>query len=149
MTNETIEISLDDDRRHFMPGETLAGEYVLHLPLAADPKAVEVSVLWYTEGKGDEDLAVHYFDRQAIGDGKVVDFRQPRRFSTNLPNSPLSYEGVIVKLRWCVRVRLFLSRGKEIVADEPFLLGQVPGIQLATEKGEASNTSEGGDAEEE
>jgi hypothetical protein len=136
MSNETIEITLDEDQRHFSPGDTLAGEYVLHLPLSADPKAVEVSVLWYTEGKGDEDLAVHYFERHASGNGETVDFRQPRRFSTDLPNSPLSYEGVIVKLRWCVRVRLFLTRGKEIVTDEPFQLGQIPGIQLTTESSE-------------
>jgi hypothetical protein len=142
MSNETIEITLDDDQRHYLPGDTLAGEYALHLPLAAEPKAVEISVLWYTEGKGDEDLAVHYFERQATGNGEAIDFRQPRRFSTDLPNSPLSYEGVIVKLRWCVRVRLFLTRGKEVVADEPFQLGQVPGVQLPAESNENTETAE-------
>jgi hypothetical protein len=138
MSNETIEITLDGDQRQYLPGDTLSGEYALHLPLAAEPKAVEVSVLWYTEGKGDEDLAVHYFERCASGNGDNVDFRQPRRFNTDLPNSPLSYEGVIVKLRWCVRVRLFLTRGKEVVADERFQLGQIPGVQLAAEPGETA-----------
>jgi hypothetical protein len=48
------------------------------------------------------------------------------QFSTRLPNSPLSYDGRIVKIRWCVRVRVFLPRGVELVEDELFQLGCVP-----------------------
>jgi hypothetical protein len=87
---------------------------------------MELSVLWYTEGKGDEDLAVHFFDRRSNSDGEMVDLRKPQRFATTLPSSPLSYEGVILKICWCVRVRLFPERGKELVAEVPFQLGRVP-----------------------
>ena len=62
-------------------------------------------MLWYTEGKGDEDLAVHEFRRLSADNGYRADPHRVGRFSTTLPNSPLSYEGVIVKVRWCVRVR--------------------------------------------
>ncbi len=84
--------------------------------------------MWYTEGKGEEDLAVHFFDRLDPG-AALVDLTQPRPFSTRLPESPLSYAGVIVKIRWCVRVRVFLAQGKDLFAEEPFQLGLVPAAQ--------------------
>jgi len=115
MSNETIEITLDGDQRRYLPGDTLAGEYALTLPLAAEPKAVEVRVVVY-RGKGRRGSGgsiISSVTRRATAG--PVDFRQPRRFSTDLPNSPLSYEGVIVKLRWCVRVRLFLTVEKSRV----------------------------------
>ena len=86
---------------------------------------MEVSVLWHTEGKGDEDLAVHDFRRLSAENGDPIDPRRPGRFSTVLPNSPLSYRGVIVKIRWCVRVRVFLTRGREVVGELHFRLGEV------------------------
>jgi hypothetical protein len=82
-------------------------------------------VLWHTEGKGDEDMAVHEFWRCDAEDGRPIDASKPERFSTTLPNSPLSYEGQIIKLRWCVRVRAFPSRGKEVVGEKVFQLGNV------------------------
>lgn len=117
---------LPDGRVDFAPGETLSLEYTLDPACADDIEALEISVLWYTEGKGDEDMAVHFFERierEAVG---FVDFRQPRRFETILPNSPLSYEGVIVKIHWCVRARAFLARGKQLVEERPFRLGNIP-----------------------
>jgi len=54
------------------------------------------------------------------------DLRPMRRFRTRLPNSPLSYRGAILNVCWCVRVRVFLRRGKELSADHPFQLGSVP-----------------------
>ena len=83
-------------------------------------------MLWHTEGKGDEDMAVHEFWRRDADDGRPLDPRRPERFSTTLPNSPLSYDGQIVKVRWCVRVRVFPHRGKEIVGEKGFQLGDVP-----------------------
>ena len=41
----------------------------------------------------------------------------PRRFTTTLPPSPLSYDGQIVKVCWCVRLRLFLPQGQESLAE--------------------------------
>ena len=80
--------------------------------------------MWYTEGKGDEDLAVHDFRRVSADEGGTVDPCGPGRFRTVLPNSPLSYEGVLFKLRWCVRVRAFLTRGRELVGQQAFRPGQ-------------------------
>ena len=56
---------------------------------------------------------------------RLVQSPRPQRFSTTLPRSPLSYDGQIVKIRWCVRVRAFLQRGKEVVGQKVFRLGNV------------------------
>jgi hypothetical protein len=125
MNRPTITVHFDGNSRNYWPGETLSGQYVLDSVAAGDLAAIEVSVLWTSEGKGDEDLAVHEFSRQDIEEGEWFDTRQPGRFSTTLPNSPLSYEGVIVKLRWCVRVRVFLRTGGELVGQREFQLGKV------------------------
>jgi hypothetical protein len=121
-------LRLDDDGRAYQPGESLSGEYQLESVPRDRIRAVEVSVLWYTEGKGDEDLAVHEFWRKDPTSGDWIDPRRPVRFSTTLPESPLTYEGQIVQIRWCVRVRAFLDRGKEIVGQTIFRLGNVPPI---------------------
>jgi hypothetical protein len=47
-------------------------------------------------------------------------------FSTPLPQSPLSYEGRIVKVRWCVRVRLFFDGSRDFVSEHVFVLGRIP-----------------------
>jgi hypothetical protein len=126
MNDPAIAIRLEGNGRVYRPGETLSGEYALERMTPATVKAVEVSVLWYSEGKGDEDLAVHEFWRRDEEEGTLPDARRPERFTTTLPDSPLSYDGAILKLRWCVRVRAFLPRGKEMVAQKEFRLGEVP-----------------------
>jgi hypothetical protein len=118
-------VRLDHERAAFSPEEVLAGEYRVEARRAADILSVELSVLWYTAGKGDEDLVVTYFERLENDDGQL-DLTQPRRFSTPLPASPLSYDGVIVKVYWCVRVRVFLRNGKEVCIERPFQVGNVP-----------------------
>ena len=81
--------------------------------------------MWHTEGKGDEDMAVVEFRRRDAEDGRLYNVARPVRFSATLPNSPLSYDGRIVKVRWCVRVRVFLHRGKDVVGEKEFRLGDV------------------------
>ncbi len=61
--------------------------------------------------------------------GDDVGPRQPVRFNTQLPPSPLSYDGAIVKIRWCVRVRVFLRGGKQLLSEKPFQLGTVPAVR--------------------
>lgn len=126
MSQLHVLVNLHGPRRVYVPGDELSGE--VRILSAGDPelKAAELSVIWMTEGKGDEDLGTHFFERIPGDNGTAVDWRLPRSFGTRLPNSPLSYRGRIVKIRWCVRVRVFLVKGKEIVVDEPFLLGRVP-----------------------
>jgi len=122
-----ISLVLQRRDRMFAPGDTLTAEHQIDAVDAADIRAIEVSVLWYTEGKGEEDLAVHFFKRlSAEEDANYRNLHQLGRFSTELPNSPLSYEGVNLKIRWCARLRLFMPQGKKFVADVPFRLGDIP-----------------------
>jgi hypothetical protein len=131
MTKEPlISICLDGQRKQFQPGDELGCEYQVDAVEAHDILAVEASVLWYTAGKGDEDLGVHYFERRIPTDAEEGDLRPLRKFRTRLPNSPLSYRGVILSVQWCVRVRVFLRRGKDVFYDYPFLLGLVPAAPL-------------------
>ena len=58
--------------------------------------------------------------------GDFIDMRQSQAFSTALPASPLSYDGVIVKIFWCVRIRAFLKGGRDFSSEQSFWLGRVP-----------------------
>jgi hypothetical protein len=125
----TVVIRLDSDGSAYQPGETLSGQYWIDARDADPVKAVEISVLWHSEGKGDEDMAVHEFCRREADGAAAIDFGLPERFSTILPRSPLSYEGQMIKLRWCVRVRAFFQRGREVVGERQFQLGNVPSVK--------------------
>lgn len=131
-----ISLRLREQGRVFYPGEELECEYQFDAVAAEDIQAAEASVLWYTEGKGDEDLAVHYFERRSPADAEDGDLRPLRVFRTILPESPLSYQGALLKIRWCVRVRLFLKKGREYFFEQPFQLGDAlaPSVALDTIK---------------
>lgn len=124
MDEPFVRIRLAGDRRVFYPGESLEGEYRFETTSFIELRAIELAVLWHTFGKGDEDMSVHYFDRREMEAG-AFDPRRPHPFVTLLPASPLSYEGQIVKIRWCVRVRVFLPRAKTVVTELPFQLGSL------------------------
>jgi len=121
-----LSICLVGSKRSFSAGDELVCEYQVDAVDPADIQAVEVSVVWYTEGKGEEDLGVHYFERRLPADAEDGDLRPMRRLRTRLPNSPLSYSGAILAIRWCVRLRLFLRRRGDFVMEYPFTLGAVP-----------------------
>ena len=131
MPDPRIMITLDGrGRRQYRPGETLAGSYRLDSMSGDDVRAVECSILWYTTGKGSEDFGIYAFWRYSIEAGDWIDPRSPGRFSTILPKSPLSYTGVIVKIHWTIRVRVFLANGQEVVEDFPFWLGSLPDVRV-------------------
>ena len=123
-----IRLTLDSPNGHYQPGERLSGRYMVDGSQPWNMRALELSVLWYTSGKGEEDIAVHHFERHVSESARPLDLRVPRRFSTVLPASPLSYDGEIVKVCWCVRLRIFLPQGQESLAEVPFRLGSVPGV---------------------
>lgn len=125
-----LSVCLGGNRKHYSAGDELVCEYQIDAIEASEIQSVEASVLWLTEGKGEEDLGVHYFERRLPADAEDHDLRPLRRFKVNLPNSPLSYDGAIVRIRWCVRLRLFARRGKEYVLEYPFTLGAVPAVPV-------------------
>ena len=109
----------------YMPHDILEFEYrVSNIPQNAI-SAVEVSVVWLTEGKGTEDLGVHFFQRLTGNSLAATNWSIPQLVNVPLPNSPLSYEGKLLKISWCVRVRFYLNDGTELVAQQPFYLGTI------------------------
>jgi hypothetical protein len=126
VTEPLLSLCIVGPRREFAAGEELVCEYQIDAMDPADIQSVEASVLWHTEGKGEEDLGVHFFERRLPADAEQGDLRPMRRLRTRLPNSPLSYRGAILNIQWCVRLRLFARRGREYVVEQPFTLGSVP-----------------------
>ncbi|MDX1945295.1 MAG: hypothetical protein SFU86_07800 [Pirellulaceae bacterium] len=128
MNEPLLSLCINGPKRSFSAGDEIVCEYQIDAVDPADIQAVEASILWYTEGKGDEDMGVHFFERRLPGDADDADLRPMRRLRTRLPNSPLSYSGAILSIRWCVRLRLFLRRGREFALEQPFVLGAVPAV---------------------
>ncbi|MFO0899283.1 MAG: hypothetical protein U0836_17810 [Pirellulales bacterium] len=129
MSEPRVEIELEGTPRGYRPGELLRGQFLVEAP---NWTAAEVSVLWYTEGKGDEDMGVHYFERIDREESDLERDDEPQPFMALLPASPLSYRGAILSIRWCVRVRVFLERDREVVGELPFMLGSVPSGRLVS-----------------
>jgi hypothetical protein len=128
MNEPMVVVRFDGNGRVYLPGDILSGEYRLESFAFGQIRSIEISDLWHTEGKGDEDMAVHEFQRLVADDGDWIDPGRPGRFSVVLPNSPLTYDGVIVKIRWCVRVRVFPRKGKQVVGEREFRLGNVAAV---------------------
>jgi hypothetical protein len=93
VTDATVE--LEPSLERYMPGSPLRVIY------RVDDEAVdrvEISLGYHTEGKGDEDSGVVLLEQRDEREG-IVDF--------TLPNSPISYDGELIKIRWLLRVRGF------------------------------------------
>lgn len=107
------------------PNELLEIEYCVRRVSALDVDQLEVSVMWYTEGKGCGDFGVHFFQSLSDAELNSVVNDQPGQVSVRLPASPLSYEGKMLKIRWCVRLCLYLKDGRKITTEQPFYLGNL------------------------
>ena len=118
-----LEVGFEDGIDHFQPGDFLRCEYTVKLLPEHEVHAIETSVIWITEGKGDTDIGVHHFERRPKQALTPDTFKQPQRISTVMPASPLTYEGKILKIRWCIRVRLFLPNAYQVTHDCFFSLG--------------------------
>ena len=51
-----LSIQLESDKTAFRPGDRVAG--TVSWQLEEQPKQVELRLLWYTQGKGDEDAGL-------------------------------------------------------------------------------------------
>ncbi len=92
------------DAEAFEPSEKVTGR-VEWDGLERRPELLLISLLWYTEGKGTEDI-------QVVDDVKVV-HPAPlgnHEFSLQLPDFPWSFSGTLVSLVWAVEVT-FEPRG--------------------------------------
>lgn len=132
MSPQFITITLDPGSPSAAGG--LSGVYYLAGP-QRPVRSVELSVLWETEGAGDQDRIVHHFNRREAEDGAPpFDSDERRRFSITLPEGPHSYEGALIKVRWFVRARMVEEDGSEWTGELPFRFGATSPISPATAK---------------
>jgi len=92
-----MEIATEDRRFVFAPGEEVRGKVAWQLD--APPDTVSLALLWYTEGRGDQD----------IGIAETVSFEAPgaedrRDFRLRLPEGPLSFSGKLISLSWALEL---------------------------------------------
>ena len=137
--NPRISVTFNHENIQYSGGDQLRAHYIVEGIESQSISAVERSVVWYTEGKGEEDLGVVFFERIQLGrrkeDTKISSAslstdHMTGALATELPHSPLSYEGIIVKIRWCVRIRVFFQSGRDFVSEHIFFLGSVPVVRL-------------------
>lgn len=128
-----VSVYFDRGERAYGPGEPLGLRYDIEGVAAGAVRAVERSVLWYTEGKGEEDLGVHHFER-IEGPARLAQAMPVGSVACELPATPLSYEGIIVKIRWCVRIRIFFASGRDFVSEHVFEVGAIPPVSGVVER---------------
>lgn len=92
-----LSIQLESDKTAFRPGDTVAG--TVSWQLEDQPKEVELRLLWYTQGKGDEDAGLV----------ETMPFAQPsqadrRTFRFTLPEAPYSFSGSLISLTWALEL---------------------------------------------
>ena len=129
MSSSQVIIGLADDRRAFQPGELLRAECSVDPPPTDEIVALEWSAYWRTEGKGDEDGESIAVEVDSASEGEHLDPYTLKPIEVQLPRSPLSYDGVIVKIRWFVSAHVRLRGGEELEGQAEFQLGEVAPAQ--------------------
>lgn len=122
-----ISIKLNHASREYQPGDLLECEYQVDAVEREELRSIEVATMWYTTGKGDEEEAIHYYERQTVRNTYgETDLRELSHFATELPLSPLSYAGTNLSIIWCVKVQIVVQYGeqppKEFKYSQPFQL---------------------------
>ena len=111
-TQPAVNVTLCREDSVYAAGSELTARWRLRRVAMDDIQSVEVSVLWHTQGKGDEDLHVHHFQRVTESEIRHRGLADEQSLRCQLPMSPLSYRGHLIQLRWCIRLRLFLTDGR-------------------------------------
>jgi hypothetical protein len=111
---------LDGLHSTFVPGATLTGGSTVRPP-SSGCLSVELSVLWYTQDKGPEEMGVCHYEAREANNG-TLSLDGTRGFQVRLPAGPFSYDGEQIVIRWVVRLRLRCSDGTEHVSELPFHL---------------------------
>lgn len=116
------ELWVDRRGKRYAPGETISGGYRLGAWRDEPLVAIELSIVWYTAGQGEEDLFVRHFERRRAPSLPSRSAETPYEFAAELPPSPLSYDGHSVKVCWAVRLRGCFRADRTKLVEVPFWL---------------------------
>jgi len=106
---DRLQIHLCDDKTSFLPCETVKGTILWNLD--TNPRFLELSLFWYTAGKGTRDVGVvdsRKFDEPGASGQK--------EFAFDLLDGPYSFSGKLISLIWAIE--LTCSPGGESVRRE-------------------------------
>jgi hypothetical protein len=117
-------IHFDRENMTYQPGGQLGGQITYTATKDLSLKRAEVSVLWYTSGKGDQDMSVISLDTSY--EDSVLPAGATIPFQAALPDSPRSYDGTLLKIHWVVRIRVFPQGGSDFGAEAEFLVAPAP-----------------------
>jgi hypothetical protein len=93
----SLDIRIRDNRTTFSPGETIEG--ALHWTLDSAVEALELRLVWHTQGKGDTDVSVE--------DTRRFEAPSPagsESFRFALPEAPYSFSGKLISLSWMLEL---------------------------------------------
>ncbi len=106
---EKLSIVLNEDKAAFAPRETIRG--TIRWSLDVGIRHLELSLFWYTAGKGTRDVGV--IETVPFDDPGAVGWKD---FSFTLPAGPYSFSGKLISLIWALE--LTCSPGSETVRRE-------------------------------
>jgi len=92
-----LRIDTDDNRRWYLPGDTISGRAVWSLDEPCEK--VELRLFWHTSGKGTEDVEI-VNSLSFTADATHGD----RAFSFTLPLGPYSFSGTLITLTWALEL---------------------------------------------
>lgn len=97
---DELKIELRDSKAVYPPGATVRGG--VRWSLQNNPASLELSLLWYTTGKGTQDVEiVETLKWEAPGASGSKDF------SFALPGGPYSFSGTLISLIWALELTAF------------------------------------------
>lgn len=93
----TDSLFIDIPKDQYAPGSTIRGTILW--ALERSPQELSLSLGWWTEGRGDKDAKVveelHWETTQTSGE---------ESFELNLPQSPYSFDGHLISLKWALEL---------------------------------------------
>jgi hypothetical protein len=98
-----LQVRLEENRSAFSPGGEVRGTAVWHLD--APTRKLELRLCWFTRGQGIPEARV--IETVSIN---RPDMDASQSFTFRLPDSPLSYLGVLSSLFWAVELVVLPSQ---------------------------------------
>lgn len=119
-----LSITLDGERRAYRPGERVRG--TVSWMVEGKPESVAVHLVWYTEGKGDQDVGIGASAELQPGTEGSAEF------DLTVPRGPWSFAGKLISLLWAVELAVEpeIASTREAIVVGP---GEAP-IQLPVEE---------------